>query len=85
MRRRTFEERLTQLGNIANIEGTRMRARGQRGIMPRTALAKAILKRCEYNVFGRLLDTSGMSARDRYIAEHERHTNAEWQGQTTNH
>lgn len=85
MRRRTFEERVTQLGNIACIEGDLMRQRGQHGIMPRTKRAKAILKRYEHNVFGRVLDISGMSALDKYIAEHERHTNAEWQGQTTNH
>lgn len=77
MRRRTFEERVTQLGNIANIEGTRMRARGQRGIMPRTTLAKAILKTYEQNVFDRELDICG---KDEQIAENERHTNAEWQG-----
>lgn len=80
MRRITFEERVTQLGNIACIEGDLMRSRGQHGIMPRTKRAKAILKTYERNVFGRELDISGMSAIDRYIAEHERHTNAEWQG-----
>lgn len=80
MRRRTFMERVTQLGNIACIEGNLMKARNQHGVMPRTTRAKAILKSYEKNVFGRELDISGMSALDKYIAEHERHTNAEWQG-----
>lgn len=73
-------ERVTQLGNIAWIEGDLMKARNQHGVMPRTTRAKAILKRYKKNVFGRELDTSGMSAIDKYVAEHERHTNAEWQG-----
>lgn len=73
-------ERVTQLGNIACIEAEKMRAIGFKGIMQRTKKAKFILECYQQNVFGRELDISGMSALDRYIAEHERHTNAEWQG-----
>ena len=80
MRRRTFIERVTQLGNIANIEGDLMQSRGQHGIMPRTKRAKAILKTYERNVFGRVLDISGFSQKDKWVAEHERHTNSEWHG-----
>ena len=82
MRRRTFMERVTQLGNIANIEGDLMKKRGQHGIMPRTKRAKAILKTYERNVFGRVLDISGFSQKDEWVSEHERHSNAEWQGRT---
>lgn len=82
MRKRTFAQRITQLGNIACIEGDMMQARGQHGVMPRTKQAKAILKFYEQNVFGRVLDVCGA---DRYIAHSACYTNREWQGkQKTN-
>ena len=76
MRKRTYFDRVTQLGNIAWLECCIMRSRGQRGAMPRTNRARAILKVYEQNVFGRDLDICGA---DKYIAENEQHTNAEWQ------
>lgn len=76
-RKRTFTERITQLGNIACIESCLMKQRNQHGIMPRTKKAKRILKTYEKNVFGRELD---VCVRDKNVSDNERHTNAEWQG-----
>lgn len=43
MRARTYSERVTQLGRIAQLELELMKRRNQRGIMPRTNKAKKIL------------------------------------------
>lgn len=49
---RTLMQRITQLGNIAMIEGDLMKKRGQHGFMPRTNKAKHILWQYQINLFG---------------------------------
>ena len=76
MRKRTFEERLAQLGNIAIIEANLM-GKHTHGLLPRTKKAKAILKTYEMNAFGRELDVCGD---DREIAHKKKLSNDEWRG-----
>lgn len=78
MRKRTFEQRCTQLGRIAITEGQLMKQRGIHGVMPRTKIAKRILKTYEYNVFKRELDICGA---DKELAQTKEYTNEEWQGE----
>ena len=49
---RTLKQRISQLGNIAIIEGELMKKRKQHGVMPRTNRAKRILWQYEINLFG---------------------------------
>jgi hypothetical protein len=44
MKRRTLQERIAQLGRIAIAEAELMHTRNQHGVMPRTKIAKSILK-----------------------------------------
>ena len=49
---RTYNQRVAQLGHIAEIEGDLMKKRGQTGVMPRTNKAKHILWQYSINLFG---------------------------------
>ena len=49
---RTLKQRISQLGNIAIIEGELMKKRKQHGVMPRTNRAKRILWQYEINLYG---------------------------------
>lgn len=47
MEKRTFNERVAQLGRIAILESELMASRNEHGVMPRTKKAKEILKQYE--------------------------------------
>lgn len=79
MRKRTFLQRITQLGNIASIECELMLIRNQHGVMPRTKKAKEILKAYEMNAFGRVLDLN-FDYDDKAVAKDLALTNDEWRG-----
>lgn len=90
MKKRTFANRIEQLGRIAIIEGEIMRRNHQRGKMARTNTARRIL--CQYmiNVFGRVLDTTNPA--DKAATTARSYTAAQFQGkqeksesQNTNH
>lgn len=82
MKKRTFANRIEQLGRIANAEGEIMRRNHQRGTMKRTAKAKKILWQYMDNIFGRVLDTTNPADKEATTARS--YTNAQFAGKQEN-
>ncbi len=78
MKKRTFANRIEQLGRIAFLEGEIMRRNHQHGVMKRTNKAKRILWQYMTNVFGRVLDTTNPA--DKAATTARSYTPAQFQG-----
>lgn len=81
MKKRTFANRIEQLGRIAAIELEiikRNKRNNRPAPMPRTNKAKRILWQYEINIFGRVLDTTNPA--DNAATTARSYTAAQFQG-----
>jgi len=81
MKKRTFANRIEQLGRIATLELElikRNKRNNRPAPMPRTNKAKRILGQYEINIFGRVLDTTNPTDKEATTARS--YTAAQFQG-----